>query len=130
MCIRDSSGAALEAIGGATDDGRRLAVAIDLDPAFPRLRIRGQQAGLFGWKRPPLAKVNLTRMIRAGKPALLAGVSCERTQCSWEPIEGGGIDIDLPRALRRIETQQQLATNRYGDQTSRSVSLAKVGGKP
>lgn len=91
------------ALGGPAACEGPCSVAVD--PVGLLLRVRPHAEGRFRFSKPPRFLVeDPAFMLRIGQVHELPDVEIRGADCTWEPLEEGpGIDIDLPRELRRVE---------------------------
>lgn len=95
--------AALEALG--TRIGGKVRVAVDADPAAPRLRLVADSDGPFTLSRPPNGTGDIA-MLRLGHQPDIAdtGRRVPVAPVTWEAMGGGVIVLDLPTGLRAAAT--------------------------
>lgn len=121
------TGEALVALG--VNDVRPVRVMLDLDPAFPRIRIVRSADGKFGFTRAALAKDNDIRHVRIGRRPEMKG-EMAGVACVWELVEGeAGIDIDIPRELMKAAVQPQPQANGAAKPVARGAPYLSVNGR-
>lgn len=97
------AGEALVALGIeiGKEQGVRLRVLHDADPALPGLRlVRDDTEGRFTFVRPP--RGDTWRWVRLGRPSFVPKEEFKAFACTWERAADRArtIDIDLPREFR------------------------------
>lgn len=111
-----------------------LRVLLDVDRAYPRLRIVRDPKGPFKMKRSALSKTG-HHFLRFGQRPGIKG-EIKGAMCTWETIDiqyGVGIDIDLPRELfptatTTVHPVNTRAAHSGSPPRGKPVTLARVNG--